>query len=81
MILGICKWFVKNFLVALLWVSILSISYQGRPLFSYAYENIIMNSTVQKADELLAEMWRRFYETASLTLAQVSSVDEQGAPQ
>lgn len=54
---GIIKWVIKSVLTAMFWVFILSITVEGRSLFSYANEVLVQNSIVRSVDEQLAKVW------------------------
>ena len=65
---GFIKWLGKTGLTAIIWVFILSITWNGRTMFSYANELLIQNSLVRTLDSKLAEMWDNVTDTANATM-------------
>lgn len=68
----ILKWIGKNLLTAVFWVFVLSITVNGRSLFSHANGVLVQNTLVQTIDEELAELWVKIYRTAKMTFADES---------
>ena len=63
----ILKWLLRTALQGIVWVFILSISVDGRPLFSHAQDVLVQNTVVRAVDEQLAELWQKAREMAKLT--------------
>lgn len=53
------RWFSKAILSMILWVFILSIRWNDKPIYYYAHEFFVKNSLVQAVDAELAELWWR----------------------
>lgn len=64
------KWVTRTSLIAVFWVFILSITIDGRSLFSYANRLLVQNSLVQMLDEELADLWDKIYNTAKVTFSE-----------
>lgn len=62
------KWLGRTSLTAVIWVFILSIHWNGRPLFDHAYDVLIDNSIVRAIDEKVAEVWENVTDTATATM-------------
>jgi len=60
----VVKWCLKVTLTAVFWIFIFSITWNGRPLFSYANEFLVQNSVVRAIDQELGVFWHRVSETA-----------------
>ena len=67
----------KLALTAILWVFILSITVNGRPLFHYANDFFVQNSIVAAIDEELSNLWHRVSETARITYDKVTAREEK----
>ena len=50
-------WIVKNIFLALFWVFVLSIDYNGRPFFYTAHKVMIDNPLAQKIDLEIRSVW------------------------
>jgi hypothetical protein len=61
------KWMLKVLFQMVLWVFLLSIHYDGHPLFTYANKILVQNPIVQAADEELSDLWFRLSRTARMT--------------
>ena len=61
------KWLLKVVFQAILWVFILSIRVEGRPVFNYANEVFVQNALVKTVDEELGDLWYRLSKTAKTT--------------
>ena len=68
----ILKWTGKVFLQMVLWVFILSISWNGRTLFDRAHELLVRNALVSSVDQELADLWHKLSETARLTFSEAA---------
>ena len=64
--------------VGVFWVFVLSITVEGRPIFSYANQTLVQNSFVRMVDEDLGELWDKIYQTAKITFAEVKNEDDKG---
>lgn len=53
------KWFFKALLSMVVWVFILSIRWDGRPIFYHASDLFVQNALVRAVDSELAELWWR----------------------
>ena len=69
------KWLLKVLLHAVLWVFILSIRWDGRPVFNYANELLVQNSLVRAVDDELGDLWVRLGRTARATFHRQSPDD------
>ncbi len=71
------KWCLKTTLIGAFWVFFLSITINGRSLFSYANGVLIQNSVVQYLDEELADLWSKITKTARVTFSEMSEGDKK----
>lgn len=71
------KWLLKFSLQAILWVFLLSIQVQGRPVFNHANEIFVQNTVVQTVDEELGDLWHRLTKTAEATFDKQESDEEK----
>lgn len=71
------KWCLRTVFIGIFWVFFLSITIDGRPLFSYANETLVQNRIVRYLDEELADLWYRVKETARLTFSDMSEIDRK----
>jgi hypothetical protein len=71
------KWCLRNSLIGLFWIFFLSITIQGRTLFSYAHGVFVDNPAVQYIDQEMAELWDKITETAKVTYDQISKGDRR----
>lgn len=53
------KWMIKACISMVAWVFILSIRWNGRPIFYHANELFVQNSIVRAVDSEFAELWWR----------------------
>lgn len=53
------KWLVKGVLSMIVWVFILSIRWNGRPIYYYAQDVLVKNSIVKALDAEIGEIWWR----------------------
>ena len=67
---NIFKWLARTLGQAVLWVLFLSISIQGRTIFSYAHEIIVQNPVTQMVDAQVTEAWERLYAAAQQTFSE-----------
>ena len=65
---ALIKWLGKTSLTAIAWVFVLSIHWNGQPIFNHAYDVLIDNSIVRAIDEKFAELWDNVSETAKNTV-------------
>ncbi len=75
----IVKWSVKTLVSAIVWVFILSIEYQNRPLFSYANQMFVQNELVQAVDQELSRVWAKAKNAVALTFSEMEERDRQTA--
>jgi hypothetical protein len=54
----------------IMWVFILSITWSGKSLYSYAYDVLVDNTLVRTLDVEFAEIWYRLTKTAKVTFAE-----------
>ena len=73
----IFKWFVRVSFIGIFWVFFLSITIEGRSIFSYANDTLVQNSFVQFLDEELADLWSQIAETARVTFTEMSQGDRK----
>ncbi len=71
------KWFVRVSFIGIFWVFFLSITINGRSIFSYANDVLVQNSFVQFLDEELADLWSKIAETAKVTFSEMSEGDRK----
>ncbi len=71
------KWSLKTSLTAIVWVFILSITWNGRTMFSYANQILVQNPLVETIDEELATIWDKLSETAKITFSEQEGEDEK----
>ena len=71
------KWLLKVLLHAVLWVFILSIRWDGRPVFNYANEILVQNSLVRAVDDELGDLWYRLTRTAKATYREQTGQGEK----
>ena len=64
------KWAGKVLVTAIFWVFILSITWNGRTLFTYANETLVQNALVETIDEELGKLWEKVSETAKVTFSE-----------
>ena len=62
---------------AVLWIFVLSITINGRPLFWYANDFLVQNSIVEAIDQELSDLWYRVSETARITFDKVTGREEK----
>ena len=67
----------KLSLTAVLWIFVLSITINGRPLFWYANDFFVQNSIVEAIDQELSDLWYRVSETAKITFEKVAGREEK----
>ncbi len=72
------KWILKVMFQAVLWVFILSIKVDSRPIFNYANEVFVQNTLVQTVDEEMGTLWSRLSKTAKATFNK-TEVDQEKA--
>lgn len=65
---GLIKWIGKTSVSAVIWVFVLSISWNGKTFFSYANDVLVKNSVVQAIDGKLAEIWNKMSHTAKANM-------------
>ena len=51
------KWLFKALISMILWVFVLSIQWNGRPIFYHANDILVQNSLVRAVDSEIAEIW------------------------
>lgn len=51
------SWIIKNIIIALFWLAILSIEFGGKPLFYTAHDLVIDNRVVQAVDQQARKLW------------------------
>ena len=73
------KWTAKTLVSAIVWVFILSIEYQNRPLFSYANQVFVQNEVVQAIDQELSRVWKKAKNAVELTFNEMEERDRQTA--
>jgi len=73
----IIKWLVRVSFIGIFWVFFLSITIDGRSIFSYANDALVQNSFVQFLDEELADLWSKIAETARVTFSEMSQGDRK----
>jgi hypothetical protein len=66
------KWWLKTLFIGIFWVFFLSITINGRTLFSHAHGVFVDNAAVHFLDQELAELWDKVSETARVTFQQIS---------
>ncbi len=71
------KWLLKFTFQAILWVFLLSIRVEGRPLFTYANEVFVQNTVVETVDEELGDLWQRLSKTAKATFDRTEPDEEK----
>lgn len=60
------RWLGKQALLGVLWVYLLSFTFNGRSLFSYANSFLVQNIAVETLDQKLTDTWHRVYRTAQV---------------
>jgi hypothetical protein len=68
----ICLKLVKFSFVGVLWVFLLSITVNERPLFSHANELLVQNAAVEFVENQAAEYWTKIKETVTITYGEIS---------
>ena len=63
------KWCFKVLLSAVVWVFILSVRWDGRPMFNYASEVLVQNAFVRAVDDEAGTLWTRFKQAARTTFS------------
>lgn len=53
------KWLFKALTSMIIWVFVLSIRWDGRPIFYHANDIFVQNALVRAVDAELAELWWR----------------------
>lgn len=71
------KWLLKFSFQAILWVFLLSIRVDGRPIFNYANEVFVQNQLVQTVDEELGDLYHRLSKTAKATFNKTEPDEEK----
>lgn len=61
------KWLSKVGLQGIIWVFILSISWNGQTVFQHAHEIFVQNALVRTIDEELAGLWVKVAKMARAT--------------
>lgn len=56
------KWLSKVLLSMVVWVFLLSIQWEGRPIFYHANDLLVQNAVVRAVDAELGEIWQRLTE-------------------
>ena len=59
----------KVLLQGVIWIFVLSIQIEGRPIFYYLNDIMVKNSVVKGVDRELGDLWYRVSETARLTFS------------
>lgn len=70
------RWMGKHALIGVLWVYVLSLTVNGRPLFSYAHSLLVKNVAVETLDQTLVDTWERFYRTAKVSIREFTRDDQ-----
>ena len=73
----IVKWLAKTSSAGILWVFLLSITVEGRTIFSYANSFLVQNALVRMLDEELGDLWYKVYTTAQTTYHEIRETDEE----
>lgn len=60
----------KVMIQGIMWVFILSISWNGKSLYSYAYDVLVDNTLVRTLDGEFAEVWYKLVKTAKVTFSE-----------
>lgn len=60
----------KVVLQGIMWVFILSLSWNGKSLYSYSYDILVDNALVRTLDAEFAEVWYKLVKTAKVTFAE-----------
>ena len=72
---GLLRWCTKVCLSAVAWVFILSIRYEGQPLFYRANDLLVQNSMVRTIDDGLVDAWHRLTKAAKVAFAKSTPDD------
>jgi len=60
----------KVIIQGIIWVFILSISWNGKTLYSISYDLLIDNTLVRTLDAELADVWYKLMKTAKVTFSE-----------
>ena len=77
MIKDIITWGIKACFQLVLWVFLLSISWDGRTLFDRTHEIIVDNEVVESLDLQLRELWEEISRTAQTTFSEVANKKDE----
>ncbi len=77
MLKDIFKWITRALLQMIMWVFILSISWDGKSLFQRFHNVLVDNEVVATLDSELADLWYQLSETARLTFAHISDREDE----
>jgi hypothetical protein len=72
------KWLLRNTAIGIFWIFLLSITVEGRTIFSYANNTLVQNDFVRMVDEDLSDLWRKVYSTAKVTFNEMSKNEDKG---
>lgn len=76
MLANAAKWLWRNFIAAIIWVFIFSLTINERTLFSYAHEYLIRNTVVTTIDSELSAIWTKLASATKLTFSKVKKNDQ-----
>ncbi|MGE0173874.1 MAG: hypothetical protein AB7T49_13850 [Oligoflexales bacterium] len=71
------KWILRTTLIGVAWVFLLSVTVNGRTVFSYANNTLVQNNFVQMLDQELTTLWFKVYNTARITFDQMTNPDRK----
>jgi hypothetical protein len=55
----VIRWLLKNLLVGIVWVLLLSVVVNGKPLFFHAHEVLVENAVVEALDTGISSVWEQ----------------------
>ncbi len=70
------RWLGKHALIGVFWIYLLSFTFNGRSLFSYANSLLVKNVAVETLDQKFAETWERVYRTAKVSIREFTRDDQ-----
>lgn len=73
---GHLRWFGKQALIGVVWIYLLSFTFDGRSIFSYANSLLVQNIAVETLDQKLTETWHRIYRTAKVGFHEFTRNDQ-----
>ena len=73
----ILKWLIKLSVSGVFWVFCLSVTVEGRTVFSYAHNYLINNTFVEMLDGELADLWSKVYKTARTTFSENQEIEKK----